>query len=125
MRRRNSAAERQVPMIEQCTLGCRSESGVRRFAAGGAGTANSSAPRSFNEIRPPSAAAPGGRSVENTFKRKSGARDDMAARYIQQDIATIAWILAFEKRVRRQGAGPSGSPISSLIEARRLRAKWD
>src|SRR5262249_7845923 len=77
--RRSSALERQVPMIEQCTLPCMSQIDVRRLADGVTKSpgGTSSPLRAFIGIKPRGNPA-GGRPVEKMLDNISGARDDMA-----------------------------------------------
>jgi hypothetical protein len=91
--RRNSALERQVPMIEQWTLGCMSQIAVRRVAAGGTNSAAGASPgrRAFIGISPrTNAGAAGGRPVEKMLDNISGARDDMTIYPIRYNACGIA-----------------------------------
>ncbi len=135
IRRRSSALDRQVPMIEQCTFGCMSQIAVRRFAAGGT---NASAPipsapipsvmRAFIGIAL-RANGTAGRPVEKMLDSMTGARDEVISialyfsrysvvahyRGVEKTPAVMAWPgLAFP-RLARLGLARRSRPFGGAI----------
>ena len=88
-------------MIEQCTLGCICQIAVRFLETGGVNRSEDlfSGPATFIGIMlPGSGGVFGWRPPGKMLDNRSGARDDMVARYIRSDIANVAHNRGSEKR---------------------------